>query len=52
MGPQLGNNLLNLEIEDAARAALASLGQDYDEVLACEPEPGLGQQEVPPLRSG
>ncbi len=42
MGPQLGNNLLNLQIEDAARTALNSLGQDYDEVLACEPEPGLG----------
>ena len=42
MGPQLGNNLLNLGIEDAARAALASLGQDLDEVLACEEEPGLG----------
>jgi glycogen phosphorylase len=42
MGPQLGNNLLNLQIEEAARAALDSLGQDLDEVLACEPEPGLG----------
>lgn len=42
MGPQLGNNLLNLGIEDAAGSALASLGQDLDEVLACEPEPGLG----------
>ncbi|WP_445165373.1 glycogen/starch/alpha-glucan phosphorylase [Mycolicibacterium sp. Dal123E01] len=42
MGPQLGNNLLNLEIEDAARTALAELGQELDEVLACEPEPGLG----------
>ena len=42
MGPQLGANLLNLGIEDAARAALASLGQDIDEVLACEEEPGLG----------
>ena len=42
MGPQLGNNLLNLQIEEAARAALAELGQDLDEVLACEPEPGLG----------
>src|ERR1700712_3497133 len=42
MGPQLGNNLLNLEIEAAARAALEALGQDYDEVLACEAEPGLG----------
>jgi starch phosphorylase len=42
MGPQLGNNLLNLQIEEAARTALGSLGQDLDEVLACEPEPGLG----------
>ena len=42
MGPQLGNNLLNLQIEEAARAALDALGQDLDEVLACEPEPGLG----------
>ena len=42
MGPQLGSNLLNLGIEDAAREALASLGQDLDEVLACEEEPGLG----------
>lgn len=42
MGPQLGANLLNLGIEDAVRAALAELGQDIDEVLACEEEPGLG----------
>jgi glycogen phosphorylase len=42
MGPQLGNNLLNLGIEEEARAAMASLGQDLDEVLAREEEPGLG----------
>jgi starch phosphorylase len=42
IGPQLGNNLLNLGIEEQARDALAALGQDLDEVLACEPEPGLG----------
>jgi starch phosphorylase len=42
MGPQLGSNLINLGIEDAARAALEELGQDIDEVLACEEEPGLG----------
>jgi starch phosphorylase len=42
MGPQLGSNLINLGIEGAARQALASLGQDLDEVLACEEEPGLG----------
>jgi starch phosphorylase len=42
MGPQLGNNLLNLGLEGAAKSALASLGQKLDEVLACEEEPGLG----------
>jgi glycogen phosphorylase len=42
MGPQLGNNLLNLHLEQAAKTALASMGQDLDEVLACEAEPGLG----------
>jgi glycogen phosphorylase len=42
MGPQLGNNLLNLDIESEARIALADLGQDLDTVLDCEVEPGLG----------
>ncbi|HUH68270.1 MAG TPA: glycogen/starch/alpha-glucan phosphorylase [Mycobacterium sp.] len=42
MGPQLGNNLLNLQIEDQAREALADLGQDLDEIVGCEEEPGLG----------
>ncbi len=42
MGPHLGNNLLNLHIEQEARTALAGLGQDLDTVLACEEEPGLG----------
>src|SRR6201996_8863498 len=42
MGPQLGNNLLNLGLEGAAKSALAAMGQSLDEVLACEPEPGLG----------
>ena len=42
MGPQLGSNLINLGIEAAARGALEGLGQDIDEVLACEEEPGLG----------
>jgi starch phosphorylase len=42
MGPQLGNNLINLQIEATARTALAALGQDLDEVLDCEEEPGLG----------
>lgn len=42
MGPQLGNNLLNLRMERAAREALEAMGQDLDTVLACEEEPGLG----------
>ena len=42
MGPQLGCNLLNLGIEDAARTALEGIGLDFAEVLACEEEPGLG----------
>jgi glycogen phosphorylase len=42
MGPQLGNNLLNLGIEEEAREALAQLGQDLDTIIACEKEPGLG----------
>jgi starch phosphorylase len=42
MGPHLGNNLVNLNLEQAARTALAELGQNLDDVLACEEEPGLG----------
>jgi starch phosphorylase len=42
VGPQLGNNLLDLGIEDAARQALKALGQDLDALLAIEEEPGLG----------
>src|SRR6201997_5417942 len=42
MGPQLGSNLLNLGMEEQAREALSELGQDLDNVLACEEEPGLG----------
>ncbi len=42
MGPQLGNNLLNLGIEAAAREALSGLGVDLDELLEIEEEPGLG----------
>ncbi len=42
IGPQLGNNLINLGVEDAAREAVAKLGLDFDEVLAQEEEPGLG----------
>lgn len=42
LGPHLGNNLVNLNLEQAARDALAVLGQNFDDILACEEEPGLG----------
>ncbi len=42
MGPQLDNNLINLEIRHPVRQAVASLGFRLDELLAHEPEPGLG----------
>jgi len=42
IGPQLGNNLLNLGIEAAARDAIHSLGLDLDVLMALEEEPGLG----------
>ncbi|MXS86503.1 glycogen/starch/alpha-glucan phosphorylase [Nitrosomonas sp. HPC101] len=42
MGPHLGNNLVNLGLEQAARKALAELGGDLDTIMACEEEPGLG----------
>src|SRR5579872_5300148 len=42
MGPHLGNNVLNLGLEEVARLALTELGLDYDELLECEDEPGLG----------
>ena len=42
IGPQLGNNIVNLGIEANARAAMQALGQDLDMLLALEEEPGLG----------
>ncbi|MFM0725144.1 glycogen/starch/alpha-glucan phosphorylase [Paraburkholderia strydomiana] len=42
IGPQLGNNLLNLGMQDEAREAMHALGQDLDVLLAIEEEPGLG----------
>ena len=41
-GPHLGNNLLNLEIIEETREALAELNLDLDELLNQEVEPGLG----------
>jgi len=42
MGPHLGVNLINLEIWDNVKKALAELGLDLLELLDQEPEPGLG----------
>ena len=43
IGPQLGNNLLNVhEIHDAVASAVSDLGLSLDELIAHEPEPGLG----------
>jgi starch phosphorylase len=42
LGPHLGNNLVNLGIDAAARQAMRELGLSYEELLAQEDEPGLG----------
>jgi len=42
IGPQLANNLANLGIEAQAREAMRALGQDLEELIGIEEEPGLG----------
>ena len=42
MGPHLGNNLINLGIYEQTRRAIGELKLDFDDLLACEEEPGLG----------
>lgn len=42
LGPHLGNNLVNLGLEAPVRAALESLGQNPEDILKQEVEPGLG----------
>lgn len=42
MGPHLGNNLINMGIYDQAKQAIGELGLDFDQLLAQEEEPGLG----------
>ena len=42
LGPHLANNLLNLGITGAVRAAMRGLAYDLDEIIAQEEEPGLG----------
>ncbi len=42
MGQHLGNNLVNLGLSEPVRTALSELGQDLEEILLQEVEPGLG----------
>src|SRR5438876_4930358 len=42
MGPQLGNNLVNLGIYDQVRAAIQDSGIELEALLEQEEEPGLG----------
>ncbi len=42
LGPQLGNNLVNLGIYRETREAMTLVGLDLDELLEQEEEPGLG----------
>ena len=42
MGPHLGNNLINLNIFEPARQAMAELDLNLDVLLQQEEEPGLG----------
>ncbi|MGB3669606.1 MAG: glycogen/starch/alpha-glucan phosphorylase [Phormidesmis sp.] len=42
MGPHLGNNLINMGIYDQVKTAMESLGLDFEDLLAQEVEPGLG----------
>ena len=42
MGPHLGNNLVNLGLTEPVRTALSDMGQDLEDILLQEIEPGLG----------
>jgi glycogen phosphorylase len=42
MGPQLGANLIDLNIFDEMKQAVEELGFSLNEIMAQEPEPGLG----------
>ena len=42
LGPHLDNNLVNLGMRQEAELACAELGLDLEALIACEPEPGLG----------
>ena len=47
-GPHLGNHLLNLGIREAAAQALSGFGQNLEDVLEEEEEPGLGNGGLGP----
>ena len=42
MGPHLGNNLINLNIFDTVKECMTELGLPFEQLLAQEEEPGLG----------
>jgi glycogen phosphorylase len=42
IGPQLGNNLLNLGIYESCKEAVEKLGLNFDDLINREGEPGLG----------
>jgi glycogen phosphorylase len=42
VGPHLGNNLINLGIDDIVKSVVAELSLNFDELLQTEEEPGLG----------
>jgi starch phosphorylase len=42
MGPHLGNNLINLGIQNPVRQAVEAVGRNLDDLLQQEEEPGLG----------
>lgn len=42
LGPHLGRNLINLGIEAPVKQAVQESGLDYDQLVAQEEEPGLG----------
>ena len=42
LGPHLENNLVNLGLREEAQLACQDLGLELETLLACEPEPGLG----------
>jgi starch phosphorylase len=42
LGPQLGNNILNLKLTNNVRQAMSELGLNLESILEAEVEPGLG----------